>query len=525
MSPVSLKDAEIRVLKGLQGQKTLPMEAKDLAASMNLDYPVLMTAVYELQNQGYATFTEQEVDEYQLTDEGKNYAQNGLPERKMIDHLISKQIKECTLSELQKALELEQNLFFIGMGNLKKLRWVKTSKATGEETLYLAVKEAPQIPLEKLLEIIIKTGGIPVNELEKMDFSTGDQVRDMDSTKMAEVIRKRKIVKQVKYTRRLVNLTEKGKKLDSNKVVAKTEVTRLTPDLLQSGEWKNVTLKPFNVAARGPALFGGKLHPVTVLINKVREVFLSMGFTEIRGPMVESAFYNFDALFQPQDHPAREMHDTFYLDNPKVAKLPPEEYVRAIAQTHETGGSTGSIGWGGKWSETIARQMILRTHTTATTIRRLSEIGRNKEPLPARVFSIDRVFRNEKVDFKHLAEFTQIEGIVIDKGVTLSDLRGLLTSFFTRMGFSKVLTRPGYYPYTEPSLTVSVYSEDHKRWFEMAGSGIFRPEVTEPWGIKDPERVLAWGMGFERLAMLYLERKDIRDLYRNPLSWLREVEV
>jgi phenylalanyl-tRNA synthetase alpha chain len=293
--------------------------------------------------------------------------------------------------------------------------------------------------------------------------------------------------------------------------------------MIRSGEWQNVTLKPFNVGARGPALYGGKLHPVTILVNKVREVFMAMGFTEIRGPMVESAFYNFDALFQPQDHPAREMHDTFYLDNPKVANLPPEEYVRAVAQTHENGGTTGSIGWGGKWNEDIARQVILRTHTTATTMRRLAEMGRNQEKLPQRVFSVDRVFRNEKVDFKHLAEFTQIEGIVVDTGVTLSDLRGLLTEFFTKMGFSKVLTRPGYYPYTEPSLTVAVYSEAHQRWFEMAGSGIFRPEVTEPWGIKDPVRVLAWGMGFERLAMLYLARQDIRDLYRNPLSWLREV--
>ena len=525
MSSVTLKDTEIRVLKGLQEQKTLPMEAKELAISMNLDYPVLMTAVYELQNQGYTTFTEELVDEYQLTDEGKNYAQNGLPERKIIQYLITNQIKECKLNELRKKLNLEEPLFFIGIGNLKKLRWIKTSKATSEETIYLVVNEAPKFPLEKFLETLAKTGGIPVNDIGKMDFSTGDPIRDMDATRMIEVIRKRKLVKQVKYTRRLVNLTEKGKNLNVDKVVAKTEVIRLTPDLLQSGEWKNVTLKPFNVAARGPVLFGGKLHPVTVLINRIREVFLSMGFTEIRGPIVESAFYNFDALFQPQDHPAREMHDTFYLDNPRVAKLPPEEYVQAVAQTHETGGSTGSIGWGGKWSKDIARQLILRTHTTATTIRRLAEIGRNKEPLPARVFSIDRVFRNEKVDFKHLAEFTQIEGIVIDKGVTLSDLRGLLTAFFTRMGFAKVLTRPGYYPYTEPSLTVSVYSKEHKRWFEMAGSGIFRPEVTEPWGIKDPERVLAWGMGFERLAMLYLERKDIRDLYRNPLSWLREAEV
>jgi phenylalanyl-tRNA synthetase alpha chain len=249
-----------------------------------------------------------------------------------------------------------------------------------------------------------------------------------------------------------------------------------------------------------------------------------MGFTEIKGPLVELAFYNFDSLYQPQDHPARELHDTFYLKNPAKGKLPNKNKVKAIKNTHENGGSSGSTGWGYEWDENIAKKILLRTHTTATTIRRLSKVIKEKDKLPLKVFSIDRVFRNENVDRTHLAEFIQVEGIVIGENANLAHLRGILTEFYHKMGFKDIIMRPGFFPYTEPSMEIAVYSEEFKQWIEMGGSGIFRPEVTYPWGIKEPLRVLAWGQGFERQAMQTLKRKDIRDLYRSPLSWLRNVK-
>ncbi|MFX1575407.1 MAG: phenylalanine--tRNA ligase subunit alpha, partial [Promethearchaeota archaeon] len=239
-------------------------------------------------------------------------------------------------------------------------------------------------------------------------------------------------------------------------------------------------------------------------------------------PIVESAFYCFDALFQPQDHPAREMQDTFYLDNPKIAKLPERDRVLAVQETHESGGDSGSIGWGYKWDLETAKKIVLRTHTTSTTMRRLAQFYREDDKVPVKVFCVDRVFRNERVDKSHLAEFTQVEGIVIDDNATLCDLIGLLSEFYRKIGFKKIVTRPGFFPYTEPSMEVAVYYDKLGEWLEMGGSGIFRPEVTYPWGIKEPTRVLAWGLGLERIAMPYYGREDMRDFYINPIKWLRQ---
>ena len=190
-------------------------------------------------------------------------------------------------------------------------------------------------------------------------------------------------------------------------------------------------------------------------------------------------------------------------------------------ETDENGGESKSLGWGYDWDEDIAKKTVLRTHTTATTIRRLAQFYRNNEKVPVKVFCIDRVFRNEKLDKSHLAEFTQVEGIVIDEGTTLCDLIGLLSEFYRKLGFKKIITRPGFFPYTEPSMDVIVWFNNS--WLELGGSGIFRPEVTEPLGVKHP--VLAWGLGLERLAMLRLGLNDIRKLYISDIDWLRKVPL
>ncbi|MHA1872026.1 MAG: phenylalanine--tRNA ligase subunit alpha, partial [Promethearchaeota archaeon] len=379
--------------------------------------------------------------------------------------------------------------------------------------IYIYNKEGPKSELELLIDSIKDKDIIIMEDIPK-------EHRDEIKTLL-----KRKLVTKRKYIQRIVSLTELGKKVNLSQIKIKSEeIAKLKPQDLVDGSWKEILpkLKKFEVENPGPKIFAGKLHPLTILINKIRNIFLSMGFIEIKGPIVESAFYNFDALYQPQDHPAREMHDTFYLRNPSRTRLPPKKYVKAIKDTHEHGGNSKSTGWGYKWDEEIAKKALLRTHTTATTIRRLSKIIRDKEKLPLKVFSIDKVFRNENVDKSHLAEFIQIEGIVIGENVNLSHLKGILSEFYAKMGFPKIITRPGFFPYTEPSMEIAVYSDILGKWLEMGGSGIFRPEVTYPWGVKEPIRVLAWGMGFERLAMLYLKREDIRDLYRSPLSWLRD---
>jgi phenylalanyl-tRNA synthetase alpha chain len=240
-----------------------------------------------------------------------------------------------------------------------------------------------------------------------------------------------------------------------------------------------------------------------------------MGFTEIKGDIVQSSFWNFDALFQPQDHPAREMQDTFHLAT--ECDLP-EEYIAPVKEMHERGAGI-SRGWGGKWSAEVSRKQVLRTHTTAVTIKYLAD---HPDP-PVKAFCIDRAYRREAIDPTHTPEFEQLEGVVMDKGVSFKNLLGCLTEFYHRMGFDEVRFRPGYFPYTEPSVEPEVYIESRGKWVELGGAGVFRKEVTLPLGIKYP--VLAWGLGVSRVAMLRLGLKDLRELYQSDVDWLRKSTV
>ena len=242
-----------------------------------------------------------------------------------------------------------------------------------------------------------------------------------------------------------------------------------------------------------------------------------MGFQEIAGDFVESSFWNMDVLFIPQDHPAREMQDTFYCKQPGSIEIKDEDIIEKIAEVHKNGGSTGSDGWRYDFSKEEGKRALLRTHTTVNTIRYLYE---HPTP-PAKIFSIGQVFRKENIDATHLPVFYQIEGIVHDEHATFRQLIGILFEFYKRMGFEKIRFRPAYFPYTEPSMEIEVYWNG--KWMELGGSGIFRPEVTEPGGIKAP--VLAWGLGLERLAMLKFGLQDIRKLYQSDFDWLRNTPL
>jgi len=506
---IKLRRQTIDILKILK-EKKLECEASDLANELGIDYIVLMSAINELKAQKLADFKENEVFLISLNEEGFSYLKKGLPERQLLQILLKEKIKEIIIEDLMEKSQFDKEMFYIGLSNMKKNKWIVQSKASGENKIFLISEDFPEIDLEKFLKKFDPKNSIFHESLSK------------DELIHLENLNKRKLIQKAIKTQRILFLTEKGKRLKLNEITELEQISKITPEMLSSGTWINYNLKPFDVTKPGPLLKAGKMHPMVNLINKIREIFISLGFTEIRGPIIESAFFNFDALFQPQDHPAREMHDTFYLNNPKVAKLPEKDRVKAVKETHEKGGDSGSTGWGYDWDENIAKKTLLRTHTTATTIRRLADFYRNNDVPPIKVFSIDRVFRNEKVDKSHLAEFTQIEGIVIGERVTLCDLIGVISEFYKKIGFEKVITRPGFFPYTEPSMEIAVYYDKLDKWLEMGGSGIFRPEVTYPWGIKNPIRVLAWGLGLERLAMLKFGREDIRDLYINPIKWLRQ---
>jgi phenylalanyl-tRNA synthetase alpha chain len=226
--------------------------------------------------------------------------------------------------------------------------------------------------------------------------------------------------------------------------------------------------------------------------------------------MVQSGFWNFDALFTPQDHPAREMQDTFYVSNQKQAIPATSDQIKKVSGVHRRG-------WGREWDAEEAKRVVLRTHTTPVTLRHLAAI----KPESGRFFSVGRVFRNEKVSYKHLVEFHQVEGVATAPGASLRDLMGLQKEFYAKMGIKKIKFWPTFFPYTEPSLQSMVYNEKLEKWVELFGMGIFRPEVTRPLGIKNP--VLAWGGGLERIAMLRFGLDDVRELYTSRLAWLRSV--
>ena len=506
---IKLKKQVIEILEVLK-KKNTELLATELANELNIDYIVLMTAINDLIEENLGGFREEDVNQISLNEEGIVYLEKGLPERQLLKILLESNIREISLEDLQGKSKLDKQIFYVGLANMKKNRWVAQSKPSGENKIFLVIEEFPETEIEKFL--------LKFKENSNLNYSTLSKKKKI----YLDLLNKRKLIVKEKKTLRTIFLTNKGKSIKISEIDELEQVSKITSEMLSSGSWKNYNLKPFDITKPGPSLKAGKTHPLVNLINEIREIFISMGFTEIRGPIVESAFFNFDALFQPQDHPARELQDTFYLNNPKVARLPDQDRVMAVKAMHENGGDSGSLGWRYKWDEGIAKQTVLRTHTTSTTMRRLAQFYKDNDKTPIKVFCIDRVFRNEKLDKSHLAEFTQVEGIVIDENVNLSDLIGLLSEFYRKMGFKKIVTRPGFFPYTEPSMEVSVYYDKLGEWLEMGGSGIFRPEVTYPWGIKNPTRVLAWGQGLERIAMPYYGRKDIRDLYVNPIKWLRQ---
>jgi len=484
-------------LEKLQGRAPVDQ----IIHSSGLAHAAVMRATLSLTENKLLKTYENQQTLISLSEEGKSYTEIGLPERRLHNALIKLGGEAKVNSVIEKAT-LDKKFLSVALGWLNRKGW-----ATIKQGTLKSLKDPSLGDDEKLLLLISKKSSLIVEALSP------------ELQKSISTLKGRKLVDIEEKTLRELELTDNGWTLVKKGIEVQKEVSQLTPELIRTGNWRNVKLRRFDVTAPGPVSYPGRIHPVQQVIQQVKEIFLEMGFTEIRGDMVETAFWNFDALFQPQDHPARDMVDTFYLAQPKQGKLPKKAVVDAVAKTHENGWTTGSRGWEYKWSAQEAKKLVLRTHTTATTIRYLTK---HKEP-PVKVFSVDRVYRNEKLDYKHLAEFHQIEGIIMDRNVTLRDLMGTLKEFYQKLGLEKVQFWPSYFPYTEPSLQSTVYVPALKSWVELCGMGIFRPEVLAPLGIKHP--VLAWGGGLERLILLKLGIEDIRLLYKNDLGWIRRTPV
>jgi phenylalanyl-tRNA synthetase alpha chain len=437
---------------------------------------------------------------YSLGKEGKRFVEKGLPEKRALK-LLSERKGTITLHDLSAVLDSDE--ISVAIGWLKTNGWatIRKEKDTIIEITDKGKKALSDVTeVEKLLRLLHEH---PEQEIEK------DSIKPLASRK--------NVIKEKELITSTIILTEHGKKVVETGFEIQEEISQITSAVIKNSEWKQKTIRPYDIHAFAPALYGGKPHPLVKLISEIRQIFVEMGFQEIQGDYVESCFWNMDVLFIPQDHPAREMQDTFYCKIPSMLPIQEKQLLKKVASVHENGGTTGSTGWGYTFLKTEGERALLRTHTTVNTIRYLYN---NPKP-PCKVFSLEKVFRKEDIDTTHLPEFFQIEGIIYEENANFRQLIGILKEFYYRMGFEKIRFRPGYFPYTEPSMEVEVFWNG--KWMELGGSGIFRPEVTEPIGVKNP--VLAWGLGLERLAMLRYGLSDIRSLYISDLDWLRKTPL
>ena len=457
----------------------------------------VMNAGSWLQAKGAVIISEISRKIYSIKDE--SIIERGLPERKAINILSSKG-GVADMNDL--AAQMPKDEISIALGWLRRKGFATISKKDGKTILHLTdsgiASVDKQTPDELLLEQLLR----------------GEMSEDLVDKNIIAALRSRQdLVDEKVIVTRTIELTDLGREIISMGLEVKDEVAQLTPELIQTGKWKDVEFRRYDVRTFAPAIYPGKKHPLTRIADEIRSIFVDMGFTEIDEEYVQPAFWNMDALFTPQDHPARELQDTFYLKHPCRIDLEDEEIIERVCAMHETGGDTESRGWGYEWCREESEKALLRTHTTVNTIRYL---WNNPNP-PVKVFSLSKVFRKEAIDATHLPEFTQVEGIVMEEGASFDMLCGIIKEFYHRMGFKNVRFRPGYFPYVEPGLEVEV--EFKGSWLELGGAGVFRPEVTAPFGVDYP--VLAWGMGFERLAMLRWGLKDLRDLYVSDVDMLR----
>ena len=481
-------------LKKLKG-KASPEEILE-NGDFNQDVEV-MNASSWLQSKNLVKIEDHIKTVYSLGKEGKQFLKNSFPEKRVLQFISNKGGKTF-LKETSTVLEKEE--IPVAIGWLKRKGWATITKdkdtileitSDGKKALKIDSEE------EKILRLLN----------EKPDI-------EVDKNKIRDLLSRKNVIKEKEIITSIIVLTENGKLVLDKGIEIKDEISQITSAIIKNGDWKNKTIRPYDINAFAPARYGGKAHPLIDLISKIRQIFIEMGFEEIQGDFVESCFWNMDMLFIPQDHPAREMQDTLYCKTPSKITIKEKDLVDKIARVHEDGGDTSSTGWGYKFSKAEGERVLLRTHTTVNTIRYLY----NSPKPPSKVFSIGRVFRKENIDTTHLPEFYQIEGIIHEENSNFRQLIGVLKEFYSRIGFEKIRFRPAYFPYTEPSMEVEVFWNNE--WMELGGSGVFRPEVTEPIGIKNP--VLAWGLGLERLAMLKFGLTDIRDLYISDLGWLRK---
>ncbi|CAI5758976.1 unnamed protein product [Candida verbasci] len=450
----------------------------------SIDSNTLQAVLTSLWSKEMIKFEKLEFDKWSLTKESESFIAKGFtPEIEVVNEVLNN--KGITIKELQGKLGASAN---VGQGKAFKNKWLSKDK----DVLIAQVETLPEDTVLNELKEIKEKGTLQdakeLTELKKRKLITPVKIIGY------------KVIKGDKFALEIVNLE-----------------TDITSDMILNSNWKDLKFKPYNFNSEGFFPQSGALHPLNKVREEFRQIFFSMGFQEMpSNQYVETGFWNFDTLFVPQQHPARDLQDTFYLKDPLKAKKPEdEEYWKNIQQVHQQG-KYGSIGYRYPWKEEESLRMVLRTHTTAISSKMLHDLA--KDPKPCRLFSIDRVFRNEAVDATHLAEFHQVEGVIAGYDITLGDLIGFMDDFFGKMGVDNLRFKAAYNPYTEPSMEIFAYHKGLGKWVEIGNSGMFRPEMLESMGLPKNLRVLGWGLSLERPTMIKYGVSNIRELLGHKVS-------
>ncbi len=493
----TLHPLERKVIPFLKDNITLT----ELCKKTKLKEVEVMRALQWLENKNILKIKKDIQEVITINPEYTKTTEKGLPEKRLLLALK----KSSELNEIKKNADLDKNEFNISLGLLKRKKAISF-----ENKRIMITKEGERLLKENFPEEdLFKKLPLNYSELNEKEKKYYNEFKN------------RHIILTSLRKDRYITLTDLGKKL-IKKDIGKDLIDSLSPQIIKTKSWQNKKFRKYDVKLEVPKIYPGKRHFVNQATDYARKIWTEMGFEEMKGTLVNTSFWNFDALFTAQDHPVRELQDTFYIKNPKKGKLPAKKLVERIKKTHENGWKTKSTGWEYKWDEEEAKKNVLRTHTTVLSAQTLSKV--NKSELPKKFFALGKCFRNETLDWSHLFEFNQTEGIVVDKDANFKHLLGYLREFFKKMGYPKIRFRPGYFPYTEPSVEGDVYDPVRKQWVELFGAGIFRPEVVVPL-LGEDIPVLAWGPGFDRALTAYYNIKDLRNLYENDQKQLREIKL
>ncbi len=502
----NLHPLEVQALRALTNKG--PVDAEGLMSVTDLKLGQANQALSRLAaNQLIVEVSRETRIRYEMTDLGRDFAQNGLPEERILR--VAGEGKALTLPEMAAACGLEQREVGSAYGKLAK---AGATEMDGEKRVVIKdAGAASDVAVARaLLDRALDAGLLedsPLSDEERGVMGGMSKKRGASGAPF-------RVVEQDAVAYTVSNAGKQAVEAIGQAGLTGAELGALTPELLQSGEWKTGAFRSYNVQIPPSRTLLGRRNPYCAYLDHVKDRLRALGFEEFDGPLVETEFWNSDALFMPQFHAARDIHDVYYLQEPQHAKVIEEPYLSHVAAAHEDGWTTGSSGWRYPFDRDFTRRLILRSQGTVLSAKQLKDAK-----VPGKYFGIVRCFRHDQVDATHLSDFYQTEGIVLGEDVTLRTLLGLLKMFAEEVaGATEVKYVPGYFPFTEPSVEVHI---KHPRlgWFELGGSGIFRPEVTRPFGVEVP--VLAWGLGVDRMALMHLGLSDLRDLFALDIEQVR----